>query len=191
MKTFFNSCRRYRQDICLLAGGALPEPETDQIKSHLAECAACRKYLAEISSVTGPLANWAGDFAHIQPTLAARSRWTSAILAAGRAEPVRRLTPAMAFRGWYLNVIWPYRRIWAGLAAVWMVILAGNLSLHDHAPTSMAKSTPTTQEMIMAFKDRQKILAELLPDYSVPHDAERQKNFWPKPRTERMSILTV
>jgi len=191
MKSLFDPCRGYRQSISLLAGGVLPEPERDEIKNHLAACADCRKYYAEIKAVTTPLANWVGDFAHLQPNQAARNRWASAIQAAGRTEPVCRPSPAMAVREWWREVIWPYRRIWGGLAAVWVVILAGNLSLRDHSQTLAVKSSPSSQEMIMAFNDRQKILAELLADHSGPRDAERQKLFLPKPRTERVTILTV
>jgi hypothetical protein len=39
---------------------------------------------------------------------------------------------------------------------------------------------------MMAFKDRQIILAELLADHSAPPEADRPKLFLPKPRTENM-----
>jgi hypothetical protein len=89
----------------------------------------------------------------------------------------------------WLELIWPCRRIWTGLAAVWVFILAANISLREHSP-AIIKSGPSS-EMIMTLKDQQKILAELLTDHSLPHDADRQKIFSPKPRTEGMEILTV
>ena len=191
MKWSFNPCERYRQDISLLASGALIEPESNEISNHLAACADCHKYYEEMKAVAAPLKNWEQNFALLQPTMAAQNRWAKAIQAAGRPEPTRRLTPATALSEWLKDVIWPCRRVWGGLAAVWMVILAGNLSLREHPQTFMKKSSPTPQEMIMAIKDRQSILAELLSDHSLPHDADRQKFFLPKPRTERVIVLTI
>lgn len=189
MKRFFNPCGRYRRDLCLLAGGALPAPERDAIENHLAACADCRKYYDEIKAVTVPLTNWEGNFAHLQPSQTAQRRWAGAVQAASGPGLVRRPTPAMAFRDWWHDVIWPCRRIWTGMAAVWVVILAANVSLHEQSP-AIAKSGPST-EMIMALKDQQRILAELLPDHSTPPDADRQKIFSPKPRTECVETLTA
>jgi anti-sigma factor RsiW len=191
MKRLFNPCCRYRQNLCLLAGGVLPGPESAQIKNHLAACTDCRKYYEEIKTVAMPLTNWAGNFAHLQPGPTVQNRWARAIQAAGKPEPARRVTPAMAFREWWQDVIWPCRRLWTGLAAVWVVIFAGNFSLHDHSQTIAMKSSPPSQAMIASFKDQQKVLAELLADYSTPRAAERQKFFSPKPRTENETILTT
>ena len=189
MKRFFDPCRRHRQNISLLAAGALPETEKAEVEVHLAACADCRKRFEEIKAVTVPLTNWAENVPQFQPSQSARTRWSKAILAADGPEPVRRLTPAMAFREWWRDVIWTRRRIWAGLAAVWVIILAGNLSLPGHLQTLAGKSS--TQEMITAFKDQQRILAELLVNHSVPHDAEPQKLFSPGPRTEISMVLTT
>jgi len=191
MKWLFNPCRRYRQDISLLASGVLPQPERDEVKNHLAACPNCRNYYEEMMALKMTLANWQQDLAHLQPTQAARNRWARAIQTAGKPKAVRHLTPAMAFREWSRDVIWPCRRVWTGLATVWVLILAGNFSLHDHSQTLSAKSSPPSQEMIMALKDRQNILAELLADHFELHDADRQKFFLPKPRTERMLVLTL
>src|ERR1039458_6961680 len=189
MKRFFNSCWRYRQDICLLAGGMLPEPERNQLENHLAACVKCRKYYEEMKIVTVPLTNWAGNFTRVQPGPAVQARWARAVHETSRTEAVRRLTPAVAFREWGEEVIWPSRRVWAGFAAVWFMVLAGNISLHDHSQSFEAKSSP--QAALAAFKDQQKILAELLPDHSLPRDVERQRIFSPKPRTESVTVLTA
>lgn len=192
MKRFFNSCRRYRQNICLLAGGALSEPEKDWTLNHLAACPDCQKYYFEIKSVTAPLANWEGRFAHVQPSPALQARWAAAIDAAGRTAEVHQTTATTGFREWYHDVIWPYRRIWVGLATVWVLIFAGHLSLGEHSQIVLAKfSRPSQQQMIMALKERQTILAELLADHSVPRDADRQKFFLPKPRTEYVKVFTA
>jgi len=97
----------------------------------------------------------------------------------------------MAIREWFLDVIWPYRRVWAVLAVVWVLIFMDKLSLQGHSQTLARKSSPPTQEMLMAFKDRQNILAELLADHSAPREAERPKFFSPRPRTERVMLLNT
>jgi len=189
MNRFFNPCRSYRQNVCLLAGGALAEPQRNQIENHLAACADCRNYYEEIKAVTVPLTNWAENFSHLQPTQTVKMRWASAVLSANRPTVVPRATLDGTFRGWWQEVIWPSRRVWAGFAAVWLMILAGNFSLRDHSQTSDAKFSPQT--MLMAFKDQQRILAELLPDHSLPRDADRQRIFSPKPRTESPAVLAA
>jgi len=87
------------------------------------------------------------------------------------------------------ELVWPCRRIWTGLAAVWILILAANVSLHEHSP-AIARSGPSS-EMMTTLKDQQTVLAELLGDHAVPPDADRPKIFSPKPRTENAEIWAV
>src|ERR1035437_1117359 len=89
----------------------------------------------------------------------------------------------------WLELIWPCRRIWTGLATVWILIFVANVSMHDGSQTVIAKSSTT--EMIMTFRDQQKFLNELFAGRSVPVDAERPRIFSPKPRTETMKLLTA
>jgi len=189
MKWFSDPCRCHRRNLSLLAAGALSDGEKGAVEKHLTACADCRKYFVEVKAVTVPLANLAGIVPQLQPSQSAQARWSRAIRTDGRREPVRRLTPAMAFHEWWQDVIWARRRVWAGLAAVWVIILMGNLSLPNHAQTLAGKSS--SQEMVTAFKDRQKILAELMASHSSPSEAEPQQIFLPKPRTEGMMILTA
>lgn len=191
MKRFFNQCGRYRRSLAFLAGGVLPDLEKDQINHHLATCAKCRKYYMEMKSVTGSLLNWEGNFAELQPEPTAQARWARAVQAVGRPEVVRQSIPAAGFREWWQDVIWSYRRIWVSLAAVWLLIFAGQFSLRDHPRIMVAKSSPPAQEMIMAFRDRRAILAELLADQAAPREADRPKFITPKPRTEYVRILTA
>ena len=189
MKRFFDPCRRHRRNLSLLAAGALSETEINPVKNHLATCADCRKYFEEVKAVTVPLANLAGSVPQLQPSQSAQARWSRAIRTTGRPEPVRRPAPAMAFREWWEDAIQPHRRIWAGLAALWVIILAGNLWLPGHVQSIAGKSSP--QEMITAFKDQQRILAELLADHSVSREAESPKIISPRPRTETSLIMAT
>jgi hypothetical protein len=87
------------------------------------------------------------------------------------------------------ELILPSRRIWTGLAAVWVLIFIVNFSQRDGSQTMIAKSAPP--EMMMTFRDQQKLLNELLADRSPPMDAERPRIYSPKPRTEIMELLTA
>jgi hypothetical protein len=94
-----------------------------------------------------------------------------------------------AFR--FLQSLWhelflPSRRIWAGLATVWILILAANISLRDHTPTAMAKST--APEMVPSLQQQEQLLTELTgPD--EPAIAIPQKNYVPRPSSQRFSEM--
>jgi hypothetical protein len=87
------------------------------------------------------------------------------------------------------ELIWPARRIWAGLAAVWLLIFVVNFSMRDHSEIKMAKS-PSSPEVIMAFRQQQQLLSELIgPD--DPSAAEAQKTYLPRPASERRMELLI
>jgi hypothetical protein len=87
------------------------------------------------------------------------------------------------------EVIWPARRIWAGLAAVWLLIFAVNFSMRNHATIRMAKSS-AAPEVIMALRQQQQLLSELIgPD--DPPVAEVQKTYLPRPASERRMELLI
>ncbi len=90
----------------------------------------------------------------------------------------------------WLELIWPRRRIWTGLAAVWILIFIVNVSQYDGSQAVIAKSAPSAGVM-MTFRDQQRLLDELLADRSLPVDAERPRIYSPKPRTETMELLTA
>ena len=189
MKRFFDPCARYRRDSCLLAGGVLPEPRRLALEQHLATCTACQNYHAEIKALAVPLANWEGNFAGVEVREPVKAHWSRVIRSAGRPEAVRGFTPITAFHDWCRDVLWPWRRVWVGLAAIWVVILAGNISLHGPSPIRAAKSSPSPQEMILTFKDQQKILADLLGGRTSESDPP--KRFLPKPRTEGAVMIVT
>jgi hypothetical protein len=90
----------------------------------------------------------------------------------------------------WLELIWPCRRIWTGLAAVWILIFIINVHQRDGSQTAIAKSTPS-MEVMMMFRDQQKLLNELFADRSLPMVAEPPRIYLPKPRTETTQLLTA
>jgi hypothetical protein len=98
---------------------------------------------------------------------------------------------------WYLGglrtiwreLIFPSRRIWAGLAAIWVLLLVVNFSMSDHAEIPMAKASAPTE--MMTFQQQQELLAQLMgPD--EPIVAEPQKKYVPRPSSWRpFGIMTT
>lgn len=189
MKRFLDPCRSRRQSLALLAAGVLPEPEREQVENHLTTCARCRSHFTELKAAAGPLAQWVDGAVQIEPSAAAKERWAKAIRLAARPNMVRPVAQAFGFGGWWREVVWSSRGIWAGLAAVWILILAGHLSLREHPRMLAGKAPPSSREIMMAFREQQSILAELLADHSHVSggDAERPK-FVPKPRTQNVEV---
>ena len=105
--------------------------------------------------------------------------------------PVSLVTPFLGCSNKvWLELIWPCRRIWTGLAAVWVLLFIVNVSQRDGAQMVISKSVPTT-EMMTSFRDQQDLLNELFTDRSVPVEAKRARVFSPKPRTETLRFETV
>ena len=89
----------------------------------------------------------------------------------------------------WLELVWPSRRIWAGLAAVWILICIFNFSQRDPAERLARKSPPPSPEMILTFRQQEKLLAELIGP-NEPQAAAPPKPFSPQPRSEgRIEIL--
>jgi anti-sigma factor RsiW len=187
MNWFWNECRRFRREVCLLAAGALPEQDRPNLENHLAACAGCQNYYNEIKSVAAPLAGWEKNFARIEPTQATRNRWAGAVLAAA-APAVRRPLLKAVPRNVWRELIWPCRLAWVGLAALWLVLAAVNLRLSDH-PMQWAGARFTSAEGIMqSWEEQTRILAELTQPpvvYSPPVNTPAVPPNPARPRSER------
>ncbi len=112
-------------------------------------------------------------------------------------QEIKKQSPPSSFVTWFLGcsnqiwleLIWPSRRIWAGLAATWILIFAFNLSQRDPSELMARKSPPPSPEMLLTFPQQERLLAELMgPNESQA--AEPPKPFLPQPRSEgRIEIL--
>ena len=88
------------------------------------------------------------------------------------------------------ELILPSRAIWAGLAAVWVLIITANYSMRDHSQPQMAVATPSPQ-MILAFRQQEQLLTELIGPNDPPV-AEPAKPNLPRPTSQRREeILTA
>jgi hypothetical protein len=87
-------------------------------------------------------------------------------------------------------LLWPHPKAWAGLAAVWILILAVDFSTRDKTPVVAEKSTPPSPEVVAELKLERRMLAELI-GAREPSDADRSKLLMPLPRSERAGIAMV
>lgn len=88
------------------------------------------------------------------------------------------------------ELIFPCRRIWSGLAAVWLVLFLVNLSQRDDVSSVTGKPVRSA-EVMMSVQAQQRWMNELLADRAAPPEADRPRNFTPKPRSEKSEVATV
>ena len=82
------------------------------------------------------------------------------------------------------TILWPHPTAWAGLAAVWLVILGVNLTTQDASTVIARHAPPVSPQVFMAFQEQERLLSELIGPRETPV-AERPKLAAPRPRSER------
>lgn len=78
---------------------------------------------------------------------------------------------------------------WSALTAVWVIILALNHAARDTTPILTAKSTPPSPQMLLALRQQQKLLTELIEPQTASAVADRPKPN--QPRSQRRNEFTT
>lgn len=73
------------------------------------------------------------------------------------------------------ELVLPSRRIWAGLAAVWVLILVAHLASRENDPVIAKKSVPPSREVLIALREQNKFRTQLFHNESKPVEADRPK----------------
>ena len=128
-----------------------------------------------------------------QPLRPVPTEWRAEILSTAQAAaPAQYSTPRSSklatFNQQLANFIWPHPKAWAGLAAVWVGIIALNLATHDSVPRTAESSAPPSAEVLVELKKQQRMFAELVGPRE-PLDLDRTRIFSPRPRSERVELL--
>lgn len=114
-----------------------------------------------------------------------RDEILDAAVAAGQsgiANPASRIADYPSRVPWWRELLWPCPQAWAGLAAVWVVILALNASSSDGPPVLAAKPQPPPPEIRVALREQRRLLAELIGP--APVQVEPPEKTLPRPRGE-------
>ena len=77
---------------------------------------------------------------------------------------------------------------WAGLAAVWLMILGVNLAMREATPVMAKRAEPVSPQAFMAYQEQERLLAELLGPREAPV-AQSPKSRQPQPRSEVRRVL--
>jgi len=124
-----------------------------------------------------------------QPLKTVPSAWRAGILSAAHDVIASRQVSRVSLCSliWH-ELIWPCRRIWVGLAPVWLALLVFNVAHSDRGRIVTAKSTMPPGEMRLALQEQQRILAEIIGPTppAAPAEPPRRPNH--QPRSERRSV---
>jgi hypothetical protein len=88
------------------------------------------------------------------------------------------------------ELVFPCRRIWTGLAAVWLLLFLVNFSQRDNVSSITGKPV-RSGELIMSLQAQQRWMNELLADRLLPPEVVQPRNFTPKPRTEKREMMAT
>jgi hypothetical protein len=131
-----------------------------------------------------------------QPLRPVPAAWRADILKAAHAASVTPATlnrPPSFFSTINLqlsSLLWPCPQAWAGLAAVWLVILVVNYSNRDQSEITAAKTPPPSPEMVMALQEQRRMLTRLMEPYDES-PVETAKPFVPRPRGELRTLVSM
>jgi len=163
---------------------------TLEIQQHVATCAECAPRLAAEAKLDARLL---AGLRQGQRTAALWEQLERRVVAAAKPGAAPRpslLAPRPS--GWLSTInsqvsalLWPHPKAWAGLAALWVVILAVNFATREIAPTIEARrAAPLSPDTLRLLKQQGQLLAEL-SSQSQPREADRPKAMPPRPRTDR------
>ena len=88
------------------------------------------------------------------------------------AQASRQRQPSISLsaiaRQFWQETFWPWRRVWAGVAASWLVILALNLATGDTPRTASIKPPRPDPEVLAVLQQQEQLLTQLLGPGAPP-----------------------
>jgi hypothetical protein len=109
-----------------------------------------------------------------QPIRSVPEEWRTGILQAARHDArSQRLASHVEPIFWWRHWLWPCPQAWAGLAAVWMIILGLNATARK--PLALAANPPLTPspETQITLAAQRRELARLLENFAEPTPAPK------------------
>jgi hypothetical protein len=123
-----------------------------------------------------PPANWRKDIL------------TAAATQAGHASPA---SPQPA-SSWWRTLLWPAPHAWAGLAAMWVLIIGLQFSSDEKPAVPQKAQASPPRQVEYAMREKQRVFAELMSQMDTDVAVEPPKKFVPRPRSEgRPTVVFV
>lgn len=167
---------------------------TLEIEQHLAACPACARTFAEAEKLEARMTAGLSQGLRTAVLWEQIEREVAAASSASRLRPPAHVSQpvggqsVLATLGARFRAGWQTSRwAWAGLAAVWVMILALDFAAREPDASLMAaQEAPSVSEMRFALKQKQLLMAELAIN-SEPAPANKPKPALPSPRSDRRS----
>jgi hypothetical protein len=93
------------------------------------------------------------------------------------------LLPVRAALAVWRELIWPCRRAWAGMAALWVVMWGINRGLSDVQSTVLNVPSASAPALLEALEEQRRMLTELIPPASSQPAEPPRRN--PQRRSDR------
>jgi hypothetical protein len=151
-----------------------------EIGRHLEECPECSGIFEEETAFCERLS---GLLRKGQSTPALWEQTYRLVLASlDRLDKLPKTLSANTPMGWWRTWLWPCPQFYAGLAAVWVLMLAVNYSISEPQNVPTSKDLTASGEIIKALVQQRRELAELLELTDVP--VVTPQLGLPRPRSE-------
>lgn len=178
VKWSWNKCRRYKEDLSLLAANVLAEEERGGVRAHLDECPNCQARFVELNALAGCGEQLRSALPQVEPSVALRRRWMTAVRQSAQSQRDFTTAPIAALRS-------GRRLAWGSLAAMWVLVLFFRFSAPDAPrPASLAAAPPSLREVLLVLKVQQRESSTRASAGDPARNQPRQPEALP-PRSQR------
>jgi hypothetical protein len=87
----------------------------------------------------------------------------------------------------WMELIWPSRRAWAGMAVLWFIVALANMEMKMSVQGLPRARSATVRELAQGLQEQRRLLSELLQTTKTPLANPPHPN--PSPRSERQLNL--
>ena len=100
------------------------------------------------------------------------------------------LTVFVRLRNQIVSLLWPSPKVWASLAAIWLLLAGANRAMFNPTEPSAISGPRPVAGSVATWKEQARILAELMQP-AEPANAERSIPAKPLPRSQLTSRLRM